>query len=98
MDLERELGKAMQTGKVVIGTDESLKAAKRGEAKMVLLASNCPEEIAEDFKYYSKISGLKVVQLSKNSRELGLACGVPFTVSVVSIIDPGDSDILSVNP
>lgn len=95
MDIEKELSRAMLTGKVILGTDRSLKAVKRGEAKMVLLASNCPEDIAEDFMYYSKISGLKVVRLNKNSRELGTICGVPFTVSVVSVVDPGDSAILS---
>jgi len=95
MDVEKELSRAILTGKVILGTDRSLKAVKRGDAKIVLLASNCPEEIVEDFMHYSKISGLRVVRLKKNSRELGIICGVPFTVSVVSVIDPGDSAILS---
>lgn len=95
MDVEKELSRAMLTGKVILGADRSLKAVKRGEAKMILLASNCPEEVAEDFMHYSKIAGIKVVRLKKNSRELGIVCGVPFTVSVVSVIEPGDSAILS---
>jgi ribosomal protein L30E len=28
------------------------------------------------------------------NRELGIACGKPFSVSTVSIIDAGDSDLL----
>jgi large subunit ribosomal protein L30e len=95
MDIEKELARAMQTGRVVLGTDRSLKAVKRGEAKLVILASNCPEDVADDFKHYSEISELKVIHLDKNSRELGIICGVPFTVNVLAVIDPGDSAILS---
>jgi ribosomal protein L30E len=40
MDIEKELARAMQTGRVVLGTDRSLKAVKRGEAKLVILASS----------------------------------------------------------
>jgi ribosomal protein L30E len=36
-----------------------------------------------------------VIHLDKNSRELGIICGVPFTVNVLAVIDPGDSAILS---
>jgi len=95
MDIEKELVRAVQTGKVVLGTDRSLKAVKRGEAKLVILASNCPEDVVEDFKYYSRISEVKVLHLNRDSRELGVMCGVPFTVSVLAVIDPGDSAILS---
>jgi ribosomal protein L30E len=28
------------------------------------------------------------------NRELGIACGKPFSVSTISIIDAGDSDLL----
>jgi len=29
------------------------------------------------------------------NRELGIACGKPFSVSTISIIDAGDSDLLT---
>jgi large subunit ribosomal protein L30e len=93
--VDEELGKAVSTGKVVIGTDRSLKTLKRGEAKLIIAASNCPRETLEDLKYYSSISGVKLYIFDKDSRELGLACGKPFTVNVVVVIDPGSSGILS---
>ena len=95
MGISEELGKAVSTGKVIIGTDRSLKALKRGEAKLVVAASNCPRDTLEDLKYYSSISGVRLHIFDKDSKELGLACGRPFTVNVVAIVDPGASSILS---
>ena len=44
----------------------------------------------------------QVTQVLQNTeqasqRELGIACGKPFAVSTITIIDGGDSDILSLN-
>ena len=94
MGVSEELGKAVSTGKVIVGTDRSLKALKRGEVKLVVAAANCPRETLEDLKYYTSLSGAKLHIFNSDSRELGLACGKPFTVNVVAIVDPGMSNIL----
>ena len=76
------------------GTDRSLKALKRGEVKLVIAAANCPREVLQDLRYYSSLSNVKLHVFNDDSRELGLACGKPFTVNVVAIVDPGTSNIL----
>jgi len=93
--LSEELGRAISTGKVIIGTDRSIKALKRGEAKLVIAASNCPRQVLEDIQYYTSIGGAKFHVFKGDSKELGLACGKPFTVNVVAVVDPGESNILS---
>lgn len=94
MGVSDELGKAISTGKVIVGTKRSIKALKRGEAKLIIAAANCPEETLEDLRYYSSLSRTKLHIFAGSSKELGLACGKPFTVNVVAVLDPGESNIL----
>jgi len=53
MDLNKSLRLAIDTGKVSVGSKQSCKAINSGSAKLIILASNCPEEtisIAENGK------------------------------------------------
>lgn len=95
MGVSEELSKAISTGRVIIGTDRSLKALKRGGVKLVVAANNCPQETLDDLEHYASLSGTKFHIFNNNSRELGLVCGKPFTVNVVAIVDPGSSNVLS---
>jgi large subunit ribosomal protein L30e len=56
-----------------------------------VLASNCPQRFRE--RIVSK--SVPTVDLEINSVELGSMCGKPFTISALSIIDAGSSDILA---
>jgi large subunit ribosomal protein L30e len=96
VEVSKELGRAAKSGKVVIGTKRSLNTIKRGEAKLVIVAANCPSDVLSDVNYYTRLAEVPVYHFGKDGRELGLACGKPFTVSMVTVVDPGDSDILSV--
>jgi large subunit ribosomal protein L30e len=95
VEVSKELGRAVKSGKVVIGAKRSLKVIKRGEAKLVIVATNCPPDILSDVSYYTKLAGVPLHHFGKDGRQLGLACGKPFTVSAVTVVDPGSSDILS---
>ncbi len=89
IDMARALKTAAATGKVRFGLTETKKAIKKGEAKLVVVASNCPEaDIAGE-------STLKVVVFSGTNVELGSACGKPFPISALAILNPGESNILS---
>lgn len=92
--MDKEIRQALATGEVILGTDRSMEALKLGRAKLVILASNCPAEVREDVKYYSKLSGAVVHDYGGDSVELGLACGKPFMVSVMVVVDLGSSNIL----
>ncbi len=45
IDLDKSLRSVMRTGKVLVGTKQAIKASKRGVAKLVIVASNCPTEV-----------------------------------------------------
>ena len=95
MDIVREIGVALRTGKIIIGSKEVIKNCIQGKLKMIILADNCPEEIKEETKYYSKLSQTPVYIFPGNSWDLGAACRKPFMVSAIGIIDPGESNLLS---
>jgi large subunit ribosomal protein L30e len=89
IDMARALKTAATTGKVRFGLAETKKSIKNGEAKLVVVASNCPEDdIAGE-------SLLKVVVFKGTNVELGSACGKPFPISALAIVNPGESNILS---
>ncbi|MCQ8898483.1 MAG: 50S ribosomal protein L30e [Hadesarchaea archaeon] len=95
MNLNEEIRKAVESGKVVLGTDRSLKLLRAGKVKMVLLASNCPEEVRREVEHLSRLFGVPLLRYSGSSWELGEAAGKPFAVNVFSVLDPGNSHLLS---
>ncbi len=90
IDIAKSLRAAIRNGKVAIGAKETLKTIKSGEAQLILLASNCPER----FKRAIQQSDTPAVEVEFSSVELGSLSGKPFTISSLSVIDPGSSDIM----
>ncbi|RLE66803.1 MAG: 50S ribosomal protein L30e [Thermoprotei archaeon] len=95
VDVVRELKVALDTGKVVIGSKKTLKAAMYGKAKMIMIAANCPEDIRAKIEYYSKLSSIPIYVFPGSSWEIGAVCKKPFMVASLAIIDPGESSILA---
>ena len=50
MDINKALRVAIDSGKVSVGANESIKAITSGSAKLVILSSNCLEETASAAK------------------------------------------------
>lgn len=96
MEVSRKVAQAVATGKVIVGTDKSLKALKQGQAKLVIVSSNCARDKLEDVKYYSKLSNVQLHVFNGDSTSLGLACGKPFSVDMLAVLDQGSSNILSI--
>lgn len=90
IDIARALKTAATTGEVRYGLAETKKSVKKGEAKLVVVASNCPE--MESMK---ALEGKKVLVFNGTNVELGAACGKPFPISALAIVSPGESNILS---
>ncbi|MDW5550744.1 MULTISPECIES: 50S ribosomal protein L30e [Methanosarcina] len=91
INVDKSLIKAVKTGKVIIGANRTVDAAADGSAKMVVLASNCPEEI----KKKVQATNVPVLKFDGTSVELGPVCGKPFTIAAMAILDVGESDILA---
>ncbi len=95
MDLAFELRKVFETGKAVIGSKKAVHFAKMGGAELIIVARNAPAELREDIEYYAKLSGVPVYEFEGTSVELGTILGKPFVVAALTIINPGESNILS---
>jgi large subunit ribosomal protein L30e len=94
MSLNQPIASAVSTGECKIGAKSSIDAVKKGEAKLVVVAANCPKNEAEDIKRYAQLAGIKVQVFEGTSWDLGETVGKPFMVSAIAIIKPGDSKIL----
>eukprot|EP00980_Cylindrotheca_fusiformis_P017590 scaffold5517_cov135-Cylindrotheca_fusiformis.AAC.20 len=85
----------MKSGKAILGYKHSLKSLRKGKSKMILIASNCPHLRKSEVEYMAMLAKTQVHHYAGDNTSLGTACGKFFNCSVLSIIDGGDSDILS---
>jgi large subunit ribosomal protein L30e len=94
--IDRELRLALSTGRVYIGSKESIQEMRRGRSKLTIISNNCPEKIREKIVNQSKIGRIPVIVHVKDSVDLGIVCGKPYPVSAIVINNPGDSKILEI--
>ena len=94
MDFNTSLRRAIKTGKVILGQNETKQSIESGTAKLVVVATNCPAEFAD---YLAGKDGVKSFTFEGSGVQLGRACGKPFMVSALAIEESGDSDILTLS-
>ncbi|UGV39885.1 50S ribosomal protein L30e [Methanococcoides orientis] len=92
INVDKALIKVIRTGSVIIGANRTIDAAVKNEAKMIVLASNCPAHVREQIE----ATNVPVLNYTGTSVDLGPACGKPFTIAAMAIMDVGESDILAV--
>ena len=92
MDLAHALKVALETGHVRLGLSESLEAAHAKKAKLLIVAKSCPDATLTKERAIGKIP---IYHYEGTAVELGQACGRPFPVSVMAVLDPGSSAILT---
>ncbi len=88
-DLNKVFRSVLSTGKVVIGTRQTIDAVKNKKAQIVVFSSNCLEKTRNELK------DIPSINYPGNGLELGTACGKPFSIATFAVINPGDSGILS---
>lgn len=94
VDLDRSISVARKSGKTTLGAKAALKAARIGDAKVIIIAANAPQQHKEDLQYYSKLSNVPLINYPKSSQDLGIVCGRPHLTAFLTVFNPGDSDIL----
>lgn len=94
IQVDKAIRIAVKTGKVTIGSKKTVEDMKKGKPKLVIVASNCPENIKSEIQYYSELSKIPVLIFTGNSWELGNLCNRLHMVAALAIHDAGDSDIL----
>ena len=84
----------VKSGKFCLGLQQTLNTLRRGKSQLVLISNNCPALMRSQVEYYAHLAGVGVHHYKGSNIELGTACGQFFRVGVMSITDPGDSDIV----
>lgn len=92
MDLAHALKLALQTGTVRLGAQETLAAATEKKARLVVVSTTCPEAKLGPSARFEK---LPIFRYPGTAVELGAACGKPFPISALAVIEPGQSAILT---
>lgn len=94
IDVDKAISAAVKTGKVSLGSTSALQNAQSGRAKLIVLAANCPESVRKSIERCCGLSKVPLITYKGSSLDLASVCGKPFTVSALSIREPGDSEIL----
>lgn len=92
MDIKREIRVAVNTGEVDFGLNEALENIKEEKSSMLIVASNCPDERMLE---RDELKGIPLYHFRGDNQALGAAAGKPFAISIISVLDAGDSNILS---
>ncbi len=93
-DLANDIRLAVDSGKTAVGMKTVTESIKESTAKLVIVASKNKESNLQDITHIASIAGIKIIKFEGNPVELGAVCGKPFSISALSIIEPGNSNIL----
>lgn len=96
-DIDTNIKVAYKTGKIIYGKNQILRQLRQNPFKILIIANNCPKELVSQFNHYNSLmkNKLFIHQYKGSSWDLGLACAKPYMISVIGVIDAGDSDLLS---
>lgn len=80
-----QIKEAIDAKNVIIGSDRTVKYLKIKQLKLVIVSSNCPEDLKKDVIKYADLSGTEIETFDGTSKQLGIVCGKPFPIAVLSI-------------
>ncbi|CAL5386146.1 unnamed protein product [Camellia sinensis] len=96
--INNRLALVMKSGKFTLGYKTVLETLRNSKGKLIIISNNCPPLRKSEIEYYAMLAKVGVHHYNGNNVDLGTACGKYFRVSCLSIIDPGDSDIIKTLP
>lgn len=82
----------MKTGDVALGQNTVEKVIAENKAQLVIVAKNAPAKVRT---ILAAAEGVSVYEFNGSSRQLGKEIGRDHMVSVLAVVDAGESDILS---
>ena len=95
MDIRRQLKIASTSGKLLFGQRQAVDACAKGDAKCIILAANCPQKYIDELAAkHPEVTMHRTVMVN---RDLGVASGKPFSVSTITVVDAGESDLLTLS-
>ncbi len=87
------LGLARRAGKLELGFDAAVSAARRKKARLLLAAEDISEKTFKNLSYEGERAGVPVLRLKTNMEETGRACGSK-RAGVLAITEQGFSEAL----
>lgn len=96
VDAQKEIRRAVDTGKVLFGTKSAEKSIKNGTAKLLVVTSNIPQLPRDKLVSFAQTAQTPHYMFHGTGLELGSVCGKPFTVSAMVIEDEGKSKVLDI--
>jgi large subunit ribosomal protein L30e len=84
--MTEDLREALKENKVILGTDRTVKCLKLGKVKMIVMASNCPDDVRKDLEQYTKLGEVKLEKFDGTAKQLGVFCGKPFSIATLAIV------------
>jgi large subunit ribosomal protein L30e len=97
MDANKEIRRAIDTGKNVLGFKETEKESMLGKTKMIIIAKNIETNKKEKLENYSQIGKIPIYYFNGTAKELGAICGKPFHINTLAVINEGKSNILKLS-
>ena len=94
--LAKILKEAMKGGRYSLGAGEVI-ADMKG-SKLILLTESLPVDTRAKLTEEAQKNNVKVVDLEKNSTELGRMIGRPFRVSALALRQVSDSELRQLTP
>lgn len=96
--INNRLALVMKSGKYTLGFKTVLRSLRSSKGKLIIIANNCPPLRKSLIEYYAMLAKVGVHHFNGNNVDLGTACGKYYRVCCLSIVDPGDSDIIKTIP
>lgn len=96
-NLASDIRLAVDSGEVAIGINSVMESMASGKAKLVIASSKNKPGALSDIEHIAKLAEVKVIVFDGDPIQLGTVCGKPYSVSAISIIDQGNSNILDEN-
>ncbi len=94
MEANKEIRRAVDTGKISFGYKECKKNILAGNGKLIIICNNIQKFEKENLEYLAQVEGKKIYAFEDNGLVLGSVCGKPFVVSTMLVIDEGKSKVL----
>lgn len=82
-DITQTVKTAAKEDRVIIGVNETVTALENNDVDMVILASNCPEDLRSQVA--DAAGDTPVHRFGRHSERLGSLCRKPFTIAVLGI-------------
>ena len=97
-DINSNIKVAYKTGKILYGKKHIIKNLFRNTPfKMLIVSNNCPLELLNQLNHFNSLLNDKlfIYKYKGSSWDLGLACAKPYMISLMGVIDFGDSDLMT---